>query len=208
LLDVAKQQWLKTTGKNNTSRLLELAGADTVLFSVAFDSMLDYSLEPTNLASILNELKARRVPCLNVFDIVIDFCLLDSFDDLDKPPAAITSIIGNSWISQGIRKSMLSTAVSTMIASKKGKANPGGFLTHFYDIMAVLAPALAWGFLGDDPVLHPLCVLFRNQCNTLIRQVFDHSFVNYSSVDALANDVYRLMHQAADEFRAELDAVS
>lgn len=208
LLDVTKQQWLKTTGKNNTSRLLELAGADTALFSEAFDSMLDYSLEPANLASIMNELKGRRVPCLNVFDIVIDFCLLDSFDDLDKPPAAITSIIGNSWISQGIRKGMLSTAVSSMISSKKSKAAPGGFLTHFYDIMGVLAPALAWGFLGDDPVLHPLCVMFRNQCNNLIRQVFDHSFVNYSSVESLAHDVYRLMIQAADEFKAELDDVS
>lgn len=47
----------KLNVSHQTSRLLELAGADTVIFSEAFDSMLGYSLEPANLASIMNELK-------------------------------------------------------------------------------------------------------------------------------------------------------
>merc|ERR1719232_68342 len=100
-----------------------------------------------NLQSIQEELKVRRVAAVNVFDLVIDFCLLDSFDDLDMPPASVTSVLGNSWISQSLRRSMLSTAVWGMVSAKSKKAQPDGFLSRFYAIMIVLTPSLAWGFL-------------------------------------------------------------
>ena len=43
---------------------------------------------------------------MNVFDVVIDFMLLDAFDDLSKPPSALVSVIQNGWISDGIKQSV------------------------------------------------------------------------------------------------------
>ena len=38
---------------------------------------------------IKDELATRDVTYMNFYDIVLDFILLDAFDDLDNPPSAI-----------------------------------------------------------------------------------------------------------------------
>jgi len=38
---------------------------------------------------IKDELATRDVFCMNFYDIVLDFILLDAFEDLDNPPSAI-----------------------------------------------------------------------------------------------------------------------
>lgn len=43
---------------------------------------------------------------MNIFDIALDFMLLDAFDDLGSPPSALVSVIQNGWISDGIKQSV------------------------------------------------------------------------------------------------------
>ena len=43
---------------------------------------------------------------MNVYDIVLDFMLMDAFDDLSDPPSALQSVIHNGWISSGIKQSV------------------------------------------------------------------------------------------------------
>jgi hypothetical protein len=45
---------------------------------------------------------------MNVFDIALDFILLDAFDDLARPPSAIVAVLRNSWISDGMKQSVSS----------------------------------------------------------------------------------------------------
>ena len=41
---------------------------------------------------------------MNVYDIALDFMLMDAFSDLESPPSALTTVINNGWISDGIKQ--------------------------------------------------------------------------------------------------------
>lgn len=45
---------------------------------------------------------------MNVFDIALDFVLLDAFDDIAHPPSAILAVLRNSWITDGMKQSVSS----------------------------------------------------------------------------------------------------
>lgn len=42
---------------------------------------------------------------MNVYDVALDFILLDAFDDLDNPPSAIVAVLQNRWITAGMKTS-------------------------------------------------------------------------------------------------------
>ncbi len=43
---------------------------------------------------------------MNVYDIGVDFILLDAFDDLESPPSAFLSVLKNRWITTGMKRSV------------------------------------------------------------------------------------------------------
>ena len=43
---------------------------------------------------------------MNVYDIAFDFILLDAFDDIDHPPSAIVTVLSNTWITAGMKRSV------------------------------------------------------------------------------------------------------
>ena len=43
---------------------------------------------------------------MNVYDVAMDFMLMDAFCDMENPPSALLSVINNGWISDGIRRSV------------------------------------------------------------------------------------------------------
>ena len=45
---------------------------------------------------------------MNVYDIALDFILLDAFDDIGHPPSAIIAVLHNSWITDGMKRSVSS----------------------------------------------------------------------------------------------------
>lgn len=49
--------------------------------------------------------------CLKVFqmsfyDVVLDFVLMDAFDDLANPPAPVVSIMQNKWLADYLKESV------------------------------------------------------------------------------------------------------
>ena len=51
-----KRNWMLNNGKNNTFKLLTVAGADAEAFSLAYDDMIEYVGNLGNLAAIKEEL--------------------------------------------------------------------------------------------------------------------------------------------------------
>ena len=51
-------------------------------------------------------LSISQVVCMNVYDIAMDFVLLDAFNDLDNPPSTIVAVLQNRWITDGMKKSV------------------------------------------------------------------------------------------------------
>ena len=43
---------------------------------------------------------------MNVYDVALDFVLLDAFSDLERPPATVLAVLHNTWITDGMKKSV------------------------------------------------------------------------------------------------------
>ena len=52
------------------------------------------------------ELSARGVMCINFYDVLMDFILLDAFEEVEKPPSSIKAILQNRWISASFRETV------------------------------------------------------------------------------------------------------
>jgi len=52
------------------------------------------------------ELEQRNVKAMTFYDICLDFIILDSFKDLDAPPASVTAVVQNRWLSNGFKETV------------------------------------------------------------------------------------------------------
>lgn len=77
--------------------------------------MLDFLQELKNWEDVEKELSLKGVKAMTFFDVVMDYILMDAFDDLDNPPSSVTAVIQNRWLSNGFKETvslLLSQALS------------------------------------------------------------------------------------------------
>lgn len=43
---------------------------------------------------------------MNFYDIVLDFILMDSFEDLENPPISIQNVINNRWLNSSFKETV------------------------------------------------------------------------------------------------------
>lgn len=48
----------------------------------------------------------HQVKHLNFYDIVLDFILMDSFEDLENPPISIQNVINNRWLNSSFKETV------------------------------------------------------------------------------------------------------
>lgn len=53
-----------------------------------------------------SELHARGVQVLSLYDVLFDFCVLDAFDELARPPHAIGALLRNPWLARRFKESV------------------------------------------------------------------------------------------------------
>lgn len=151
--------------------------------------MLDFLQELKNWEDVEKELSLKGVKAMTFFDVVMDYILMDAFDDLDNPPSSVTAVIQNRWLSNGFKETVslllsypsastcissylnmlnfcpsqaLATAVWSVLKAKRRMLKyPYGFMSHFYSISEHMSPLMAWGFLGPDEKLREVCYYFR-----------------------------------------------
>lgn len=78
-----------------------------------YEHMLKFLQEPNNHVIMEEELTMRGVKCMNFYDILIDFMLLDAFEEVEKPPPPIRAILQNRWISARFRETKSTTEFFT-----------------------------------------------------------------------------------------------
>uniref|UniRef100_A0A803VYX3 Mitoguardin 1 n=1 Tax=Ficedula albicollis TaxID=59894 RepID=A0A803VYX3_FICAL len=135
--------------------------------------------------------KARKVKNLNFYDVVLDFILMDSFEDLENPPVSIQNVVNNRWLNSSFKETV-----------------PDGFFAHFYAICEHISPVLAWGFLGPRNSLYDLCCFFKDQVLFFLKDIFDFEKVRYSSMESLAEDLTQLLVRHTELLLAYLGADS
>lgn len=57
-------------------------------------------------STLIFDSHAHQVRHLNFYDIVLDFILMDSFEDLENPPFSIQNVINNRWLNSSFKETV------------------------------------------------------------------------------------------------------
>lgn len=168
----------------------------------AYDKLLDFVADETNHEDIQREISLRRIPVLSFYDLVIDYIILESLDDLENPPAMVSSIVSNTWVSSSFRQSACQKAVSTALKYKRSQLKiHDGFFAHFYSVLDFLSPTLAWGFLGSDENLQTRCEFLKETLMGLCRDYFSFDRVRYTSYEDLKSDIVTVTRERYEDLK-------
>uniref|UniRef100_A0A0N5ARA1 Mitoguardin n=1 Tax=Syphacia muris TaxID=451379 RepID=A0A0N5ARA1_9BILA len=206
LSDEKKRSWLSGCARQFFAALLRHGKKDPVPFFKAYDNMISFLNDANNLKLMEEELKQRKVSEIGFWDVVLDFVLIDCFEDLAKPPSAVIAVIRNRLLSQSMKESTLSTLIWSMLHAKRARLSiPTGFISHFYDISEVVSPTLTFGFLGTDEHMRELCEYFKEQICAFVVEIFNVNCVRYTSLLELATDVWSVLQMRVDMINTRLN---
>lgn len=199
LEDKNNQLFFGDVGRQMVTGLMTKAEKSPKGFLESYEEMLSYALRPETWATTRLELEGRGVVCMSFFDIVLDFILMDAFEDLENPPSSVLAVLRNRWLSDSFKETALATACWSVLKAKRRLLMvPDGFISHFYSVSEHVSPVLAFGFLGPKPQLAEVCAFFKHQIVQYLRDMFDLDNVRYTSVPALAEDILQLSRRRSD----------
>lgn len=189
----ANKDYFRRMGRQILGDILIKADREPDDFFVAYEEMMDYVYKSSNWPQMEEELKGRGVKSFTFYDILLDFILMDAFDDLANPPSSVITVVQNRWLSNGFKETALSTAVWSVLKAKRRMLKvPDGFIKRFYGISEHTSPVLAWGFLGPDSPLKEMCLYFKDIVLGFISDIFSFEKCRYTTLDDLAEDIVRL----------------
>lgn len=201
--------WFTQIGQDILGIVLKHSPRDPTSCLEAYSDLIKFSTDSDNKDKIATEIAHRKIPSASFYDLVIDYMILESFDDLDNPPSAVTSVANNRWLSSGFRELALQTAVSAVLKHKRSKLPiKEGFFERFYNILDYISPILAWGFLGSDAELKLKVNLMKDSIMQVLTGYFSFDRVRYTSLDDLSDDILRITDEEYERLMKLLHASS
>nr|XP_054514421.1 mitoguardin 2 isoform X3 [Pan troglodytes] len=119
LEDKSNQLFFGKVGRQMVTGLMTKAEKSPKGFLESYEEMLSYALRPETWATTRLELEGRGVVCMSFFDIVLDFILMDAFEDLENPPASVLAVLRNRWLSDSFKETALATACWSVLKAKR-----------------------------------------------------------------------------------------
>ncbi|XP_007475178.1 mitoguardin 2 isoform X1 [Monodelphis domestica] len=199
LQDESNQLFFGEVGKQMVTGLMTKAEKNPKGFLESYEEMLSYALRPETWPTTQLELEGRGVVCMSFFDIVLDFILMDAFEDLENPPSSVLAVLRNRWLSDSFKETALATACWSVLKAKRRLLMvPDGFISHFYSVSEHVSPVLAFGFLGPKPQLAEVCTFFKHQILYYLKDMFDLDNVRYTTVQSLSEDILQLSRRRSE----------
>ncbi|XP_049731567.1 mitoguardin 1 isoform X2 [Elephas maximus indicus] len=199
LSETANRMFLAESGRKILSALIVKARKNPKKFEDVFDEMIYFLEQTDHWDSTEMELAARGVKNLNFYDVVLDFILMDSFEDLENPPTSIQNVVNNRWLNSSFKETAVASSCWSVLKQKRQQMKiPDGFFAHFYAICEHISPVLAWGFLGPRNSLYDLCCFFKSQVVFFLKDIFDFEKVRYSSIETVTEDLMRLLSRRTE----------
>ncbi|XP_014256635.1 mitoguardin isoform X2 [Cimex lectularius] len=202
-------KWFADSGRQILADLLLYADKDPKDFLIAYEEMLHFiSSDGKIWSDIEKELSLKGVKAMTFYDVVLDYILMDAFEDLEVPPSSVTAVVQNRWLSNGFKESALATAVWSVLKAKRRMLTfPNGFMSHFYAISEQMSPLMAWGFLGPDDNLREICQFFKDQVMGFLMDTFSFQKCRYTTVEELAEDVLKHVKDRVFNLNTKLSKV-
>ncbi|NXQ77792.1 MIGA2 protein, partial [Quiscalus mexicanus] len=199
LEDESNQLFFGEVGKQMIIGLMTKAEKNPKAFLESYEEMLRYALKQETWPTTQQELEGRGVVCMSFFDIVLDFILMDAFEDLENPPSSVLAVLRNRWLSDSFKETALATACWSVLKAKRRLLMvPDGFISHFYSVSEHVSPVLAFGFLGPKQQLSEVCSFFKHQIVQYLKDMFDFDNVRYTTVQLLAEDILQLSRRRSE----------
>ncbi|XP_038011880.1 mitoguardin 2 isoform X2 [Motacilla alba alba] len=199
LEDESNQLFFGEVGKQMMIGLMTKAEKNPKAFLESYEEMLRYALKQETWPTTQQELEGRGVVCMSFFDIVLDFILMDAFEDLENPPSSVLAVLRNRWLSDSFKETALATACWSVLKAKRRLLMvPDGFISHFYSVSEHVSPVLAFGFLGPKQQLSEVCSFFKHQIVQYLKDMFDFDNVRYTTVQLLAEDILQLSRRRSE----------
>ncbi|XP_068925517.1 mitoguardin 2 [Petaurus breviceps papuanus] len=199
LQDESNQLFFGEVGRQMVTGLMTKAEKNPKGFLESYEEMLNYALRPETWPTTQLELEGRGVVCMSFFDIVLDFILMDAFEDLENPPSSVLAVLRNRWLSDSFKETALATACWSVLKAKRRLLMvPDGFISHFYSVSEHVSPVLAFGFLGPKPQLAEVCTFFKHQIVYYLKDMFDLDNVRYTTVQSLSEDILQLSRRRSE----------
>ncbi|XP_061867209.1 mitoguardin 2 isoform X3 [Colius striatus] len=199
LEDESNQLFFGEVGKQMVIGLMTKAEKNPKAFLESYEEMLHYALKQETWPTTQQELEGRGVVCMSFFDIVLDFILMDAFEDLENPPSSVLAVLRNRWLSDSFKETALATACWSVLKAKRRLLMvPDGFISHFYSVSEHVSPVLAFGFLGPKQQLSEVCSFFKHQIVQYLKDMFDLDNVRYTTVQSLAEDILQLSRRRSE----------
>lgn len=199
LEDESNQLFFGEVGKQMVIGLMTKAEKNPKAFLESYEEMLRYALKQETWPTTQQELEGRGVVCMSFFDIVLDFILMDAFEDLENPPSSVLAVLRNRWLSDSFKETALATACWSVLKAKRRLLMvPDGFISHFYSVSEHVSPVLAFGFLGPKQQLSEVCSFFKHQIVQYLKDMFDFDIVRYTTVQLLAEDILQLSRRRSE----------
>ncbi|XP_076004480.1 mitoguardin 1 [Genypterus blacodes] len=209
LCERTTRTFLADTGKKILSSIISKAQRSPKRFEEVFEEMISFLEHTEHWENTEVELATRGVKHLNFYDIVLDFILMDSFEDLENPPVSIQNVVNNRWLNSSFKETAVASSCWSVLKQKRQHMKvPDGFIAHFYTVCEQIGPVLAWGFLGPKSPLHDFCCFFKDQVLHFLKDIFDLEKVRYSSVETLAEDMLHLLYRRSELLLAYVGADS
>ncbi|XP_056327835.1 mitoguardin 1 isoform X1 [Danio aesculapii] len=199
LCERATRAFLADTGKRILSAIISKARKSPKRFEEVFEEMISFLEQTDHWENTENELSSRGVKHMNFYDVVLDFILMDSFEDLENPPLSIQTVVNNRWLSNSFKETAVASSCWSVLKQKRQHMKvQDGFIAHFYAVCEHISPVLAWGFLGPKCTLQDYCCFFKEQVLFFLKDIFDLDKVRYFSLETLAEDILHLLHRRSD----------
>uniref|UniRef100_A0A8C0VUN6 Mitoguardin 2 n=1 Tax=Cyanistes caeruleus TaxID=156563 RepID=A0A8C0VUN6_CYACU len=119
LEDESNQLFFGEVGKQMVIGLMTKAEKNPKAFLESYEEMLRYALKQETWPTTQQELEGRGVVCMSFFDIVLDFILMDAFEDLENPPSSVLAVLRNRWLSDSFKETALATACWSVLKAKR-----------------------------------------------------------------------------------------
>lgn len=98
------EQWFISAGRSLLADLLTLADKDPRDVLDAYDAMMVFVQDQSQRFKLAAEMEFRGVKAITFYDVVLDFILMDAFEDLTAPPSSVLAVINNRWLSNGFKE--------------------------------------------------------------------------------------------------------
>lgn len=98
------EQWFISAGRSVLADLLTLAEKDPRDVLDAYDAMMVFVQDQSQRFKLAAEMEHRGVKAVTFYDVVLDFILMDAFEDLTAPPSSVLAVINNRWLSNGFKE--------------------------------------------------------------------------------------------------------